>query len=549
VLAILGLFLAPILAWFSDQVYRLVLTRCASHPLIRLAQFYDPAALVAACASYYHAPGTKGAPPTFTLDQLVRAEIVRAWADSCGDPDLEWLLASNLIARWFVGLPLLGPTPDHSTLNRFHAWLTAHQPSAFFLHSLAFLDHVDPEPPATTPQIVDTFAMASPAAPTPSASHLLGQLTLRLLQLWRTQAPVPLPAALPPLDPDVLRHPQRWRTTLERQQQLQTAVQTARHLAACFTLHLTALAPPDQASAQILISAIHKVIADETSTDASGLIQERPNEKKGTYRLMSAIDLEATFRKHEGSPAVFGTNAVLSTTATRIRAAVALTGSTPDSEAPAAVIRQLQATNQPLPADLIMDQAGGWGKSRAQVLALSAGQTQVVAYIPQSGGADLSRFTPADFQVDAERTACTCPGGVTSTKVYASGDGDGVHFRFLASQCRECPLWTDCRGAESNPKGHRTVFVSDYHSVLRAAARFNATEAGKLLLKGRWRVEPTIAWLVRYQGCRSARRVGLAAAQCQLFQACAVRNLLLWLSRLDRGLARSPDAALRERSA
>jgi hypothetical protein len=50
-------------------------------------------------------------------------------------------------------------------------------------------------------------------------------------------------------------------------------------------------------------------------------------------------------------------------------------------------------------------------------------------------------------------------------------------------------------------------------------------------------VEPTIAWLVRYNGCRQARRVDVAAAQCQLFQACAVRNLQLWLGRLDRGAA------------
>jgi hypothetical protein len=281
----------------------------------------------------------------------------------------------------------------------------------------------------------------------------------------------------------------------------------------------------------LLISAIHKVIADETTTDEGGVIQERPTDQKGSYRLMSALDLESTFRKHEGAPAVFGTNAVISTTATRIRACVALTGSTPDSEAPAAVIRHLQASEQPLPPHLIMDQAGGWGKTRAQVLALSNGQTQVVAHIPQSGGADLRRFIPADFRVDRERTSCTCPNGITSTRRYASGDGDGVHFRFLASQCRGCPLWSECRGVDSKPKGHRTVFVSDYHSVLRQAAAFNISVAGKALLKGRWRVEPTIAWLTRYHGCRQARRVGLAAAQFQLLQACAVRNLLLWLNR------------------
>jgi len=92
----------------------------------------------------------------------------------------------------------------------------------------------------------------------------------------------------------------------------------------------------------------------------------------------------------------------------------------------------------------------------------------------------------------------------------------------------------------SNPKGHRTVFVSDYHAYLRQAAAFNQSEEGQALLSQRWRVEPTIAWLTRYQGCRRARRVGQVAAQCQLFQACAVRNLLLWLSRVRSGLARRP---------
>ena len=57
---------------------------------------------------------------------------------------------------------------------------------------------------------------------------------------------------------------------------------------------------------------------------------------------------------------------------------------------------------------------------------------------------------------------------------------------------------------------------------------------------GRWRVEPVVAWLTRYQGCRRARRVGTAAAQTQLYQACAMRNLLMWLSRVRRGLAPPP---------
>lgn len=54
----LSLFLARILAWVSQQLYRAVLSRCAAHPLVRLAQLYDLAPVVAACQAYQHAPGT-----------------------------------------------------------------------------------------------------------------------------------------------------------------------------------------------------------------------------------------------------------------------------------------------------------------------------------------------------------------------------------------------------------------------------------------------------------------------------------------------------------
>ena len=541
VLAILGMFLAPILTWFSDQLYRLVLTRCATHPLIRLASLYDFAPVVTACHAYYHVPGTKGTPPTYTIAQLVRAEFVRAWADSCSDPELEWLLASNLIARWFVELPLLGATPDHSTLNRFHAWLADHQPSALFGDVLTFLDNVDPEPPAATPQIVDTFAMASPAAPSPAPDHLLRHLTRRLIAQWFTAAPTSLQVAIPPLDLGPLYRVPIPHTPTARQQLLQQAVTVATWVVEGCTPHLAALDRPLRATITAQIAAIQKVIADETIIDAAGMVQERALADKGAYRLMSALDRDSTFRKHEGTPAVFGTNAVIATTATRIRAAVTLTGSTPDGEGAIAVIHQQRAVGLPLPPILIMDQAGGHGKYRARVAAASDGASTMVARIPQAGGTDLTRFTPADFRISADGSCCTCPNNVVSRHAYTKPGADGVHFRFLASQCRDCPFWSDCRAADANPRGHRTVYVTPYHPYLRDAARFNATDGGKALLKSRWQVEPTVAWLVRYQGCRQARRVGLAAAQCQLYQACAVRNLLLWLSRIDRGLARVPS--------
>jgi hypothetical protein len=131
---------------------------------------------------------------------------------------------------------------------------------------------------------------------------------------------------------------------------------------------------------------------------------------------------------------------------------------------------------------------------------------------------------------------------VTSTKAYRKEGDEGLYFRFLASQCRDCPLWNECRAPDSNPRGHRTVYLTAHHVLLRKAAEFNASPEGKALLKSRWKVEPVIAWLVEWQGCRQARRIGLAAAQFQLYQACAVRNLLHWLARRAGKPGDTPEA-------
>jgi hypothetical protein len=525
-------WLGPLLGWLTQHLYHLIVARCPTHPLVRLAAAYDPAAVVQVCAAYHHTSGP-GAPPTYTVAQLVRAEMVRVWAGSCSDPALERLLLTDLVARWFVGLPLLGPTPDHATLHRFHAWLTRHQPAALFADVLAFLDRVDPEDPAATPQIADTFALASPAAPHGVVRVLL-DLARQLVAAWQQHAPPAQQAVLATLDLTLLAQPPPLYTADQRAAALSPVVALVRTLEATLRPHLPTLPLAARAATQHWLDLLGKVLTDETITDAAGAVTERPVGQKGAYRLASAVDVEATFRKHAPDPAVFGYNAALATTKTRIRAAVNLPGSTPDSAAPVALLEQQQAAGQPLPPQVIMDAAAGWGKTRAEVEVVSGGQTQVVARIPQSGGADPTRFSPADFVLSADGGSCTCPNGVVSRKAYASGEGDGVHFRFTAKQCADCPLTAHCRAPASAPMSHRTVYITPYHEHLRAAAAFNGSDAGKALLADRWRVEPTIAWLVRYDGCRRARQVGLAAAQCHLYQACALRNLWRWLGRVAR---------------
>jgi hypothetical protein len=539
VLALLARSFDPLLAWLSSLLLRAVLARCSQHPLVRLDRLYDPAALLKRCAAYHHCDGP-GAKPTYPVSLLLRAEIVRVWAGTCSDLKLEQLLACDLIVRWYVGLPLFAPSPDHSTLNRFHAYLTLHQPHALFDDVLDFLDRVDPEDPATTPQIVDTFALKSAAAPTSVALVLRG-LCQQLLSLWQSQAPPALRPALADLDLASVPLKPKMHTRSGHHTHLQQAVAFASQLQQTIAPYLSALEPVLRTEVQRLLDLLAKVIGDETRLDGDGQVVERPAKEKGEYRLASASDVEATFRKHDDDVA-FGYNAAIATTATRIRAAVVPTGSMSDSETPVMLLEQQREAGRGLPRKVVMDKAGGWGKTRARVEAVSSGQTVMVALIPQAGGADVSRFTPADFEVSADGTSCRCPNGVESRKGYASGEGDGVHFRFTAKQCEGCPLWERCRSAESKPSSHRTVYASPYQQHLRRAAAFNESEEGKGLLGKRWQVEPTVGWLVRYEGCRRARRVGQAAAQLQLNQACAMRNLWRYLGRVSRRAAPAAGA-------
>lgn len=97
------------------------------------------------------------------------------------------------------------------------------------------------------------------------------------------------------------------------------------------------------------LAALATVQADELVSDATGCASARPLKERGERRLASAVDREATFRTHEGSPAVLGTNAVISTTPTRIRGAVALSGCPPDSVGPVAILAQQQQAGDPPP--------------------------------------------------------------------------------------------------------------------------------------------------------------------------------------------------------
>ena len=257
-----------LLAWLTTHLERRMLARCRHHPLVALAQVYDPAPVVLACAAFHHQRGP-GAPPTHPVALLVRAEMVRAWLGAVSDRQLEQVLTTDLLCRWFVGLPLLAPAPDHATLNRFHAWLAAHQPAALFDHVLATLDHHDPEDPRTTPQIADTFALHTPAAAV-SPRILLALLTGRLAIWWIAHAPPACQAALPPLDLGPLLDPPRLLAPSQRPAAIHATASAASWVIAGLTPTLAALPAALRDLAQDQLTTLAHVRDSEFRQDADG---------------------------------------------------------------------------------------------------------------------------------------------------------------------------------------------------------------------------------------------------------------------------------------
>ena len=86
----------------------------------------------------------------------------------------------------------------------------------------------------------------------------------------------------------------------------------------------------------------------------------------------------------------------------------------------------------------------------------------------------------------------------------------------------------------------RQVFISDYRAQVEAAQTYNQTEDYKQDHKLRQRIERIVAELVRYNGARRCRRVGLAPADWQAKMAAMAYNLKWWMRRLARAKAHAP---------
>jgi hypothetical protein len=538
VLSLVTVHLTALLYWFSDRIYADLIPRDSDHLLVKLRDHLDLAPLEKACAAFHHASGP-GARPTHPVPQLVRAFLVKYLFD-WSLREIEWHVRFNLVVKWFVGYPLFASGPDHSTLERFDVWVCLHQHRTAFDEVLRQIDAAFPGE-RQQPQIGDTFALQADAAKE-TLVRLIRHTCQRLLTTLdeadatrgaQVRAQLDSVALLGPpheigeyrLKPD------------ERAARLQTTVLAALDCARRVRAELDPAPPLStdlRAPVLLWLDLLDKIIQDDIALtcDEQGQISGATERKdKGSFRLGSATDPDATYRVHDDQSDL-GYNVNLVVSDNFVREIRADTGAQPDAVAIPEVIRAEQEHHDLTPAKLIYDAAAGTGKTLARVREVSGGQTQLVApLVPFEKRTD--RFTPDRFQLSDDERVLTCPNGQTSPVAYRSGSGEGRTFRFFAPQCRGCPLWEQCRTQAPGSKAIRQVFISDYRADVEAARAYSLTPEFQADRQRRPRVERFIAALVRYNGARRARRRGLVKADFQAKMNATAFNLKRWMRLLD----------------
>jgi len=294
-------FWTRLCAWFSSQVYAVMLAHAQQHLLVRLHARLDLQALVTACAGYHHTAGP-GDQPTHPVAYLVRAVLVKtlySWSlRECADQ-----INHHLVIKWFVGYPVFASGPDYTTLARFEAWVSEHHGRTFFDVTLQQID-ADFPGERRQPQVGDTFAMQANAAKE-GLVRLIRHTWQCLLRVLQTADPVAYAAVTGQLAAVALfgapdERAEFYLDPAARRVRLQTTVVAALHCAELVQAHLPPTLPA--AARQPVtdrLADLTKLVADEVAIprDAHGAItriEALPPKQQGSYRLGSATDPAAT---------------------------------------------------------------------------------------------------------------------------------------------------------------------------------------------------------------------------------------------------------------
>ena len=332
-----------ILQLVSQYWYERQLSRYQDHWLVQLHHVANFGPLEQACAGF-HANNGRGTPLTHPPRRLVRALLIK-YLHNLSLRQTEELIDNHILIKWFVGYQMFEPPLDHSTLNRFELWVFRTCPRLFFDEVIRLIDQLCPED-RTRIQLVDTFGLHARAAKG-YLVELLRDVCAQILILLAATDPDFHLALLLDLELTTLFGRPEDKITpalkgAERGERLQQVAQQSLRLARLLNNHLdqvTHLPPEQQLGLRVRLAHLAKIIDDETKVTATDpanpdavIITERKHGDKGSYRIGSASDYEATYRKHDDhKEAILGYNPTILGTKVFIRETQVDTGAQQDN--------------------------------------------------------------------------------------------------------------------------------------------------------------------------------------------------------------------------
>ncbi len=136
-------------------------------------------------------------------------------------------------------------------------------------------------------------------------------------------------------------------------------------------------------------------------------------------------------------------------------------------------------------------------------------------------------ITCDQFEIDWVRRVAHCPAGHTSVSWSETTDhGQPVtHVGFATHTCAACSLYARCvLGKKEKPRGRR-LKLRAYHAQVRAQREKQTQAPLQRLYRQRAGIEATLSMMVRAQGLRRTRYVGLLKTHLRNLFIAAARNL------------------------
>ena len=170
--------------------------------------------------------------------------------------------------------------------------------------------------------------------------------------------------------------------------------------------------------------------------------------------------------------------------------------------------------------------------STQKLMEAAAEGRELIGPAPGASSKDDKRFGSDHFNILVEQRQAICPAGQKNSQCsrleeQASGRVS-YRFEWSTEACAKCPLRQPCIKADQT---HRTLAVSQHHTVLQQRRREQKTEPFQQRMKHRNAIEGTQSELVRAHGLRRARYRGLAKVKLQNYFIGAACNVKRWLRR------------------